>query len=86
MSHVYKQSSEVRYVAQGPRGRKVVEQTNVYTVIRQMPIEADGRIRYRIKSQVDKTERIVTEEELSIVPSRETAQSLRDHETRRYIE
>ena len=36
--------------------------------IRQMPIEADGRIRYRMKSQVDKTKRVVTEEELSIVP------------------
>ena len=64
MSHVYKPNSDVRYLAQGPRGRKVVEQTNVYTVIRQMPIEADGRVRYRIKNQVDKTERVVTEEEL----------------------
>ena len=33
-----------------------------------MPIEADGRVRYRIKNQVDKKERLVTEEELSIVP------------------
>ena len=72
MSHVYKPSSDVRYLTQGAQGRKTVEQTNVYTVIRQMPIEADGRIRYRIKSQVDKTERVVTEEELSMVPPRET--------------
>jgi hypothetical protein len=64
MFHVYKQNSGVRYLAQRPRGRKVVEQTNVYTVIRQMPIEADGRVRYRIKNQADKTERVVTEEEL----------------------
>jgi hypothetical protein len=75
MSYVYKPSSDVRYLAQGPQGRKAVEQTNVYTVIRQMPIEADGRIRYRIKSQVDKTERVVTEEELSIMPPREAEAS-----------
>jgi hypothetical protein len=64
MSHVHKPNSDVRYLAQGPRGRKAVEQTNVYTVIRRMPIEADGRVRYRIKNQADKTERVVTEEEL----------------------
>jgi hypothetical protein len=64
MSHVYKPNSDVRYIAQGPRGREVVEQINVYTVIRQMPIESDGRVRYRIKNQLDKTERVVTEEEL----------------------
>jgi hypothetical protein len=64
MSHVYKPNSDVRYFAQGPRGRKVVEETNVYTIIRQMPVEADGRVRYRIKNQADKTERVVTEEEL----------------------
>jgi len=64
MSYVYKPNSDVRYLAQGPKGRKVVEQINVHTVIRQMPIEADGRVRYRIKNQMDKTERVVTEEEL----------------------
>jgi hypothetical protein len=64
MSQIYKPSSDVRYLAQGPRGRNAVEQTNIYTVIRQMSIEADGRIRYRIKSKVDKIERVVTEEEL----------------------
>jgi hypothetical protein len=64
MSHVHKPSSDVRYLAQGPRGRTIVEQTNGYTVIRQMPIEADGRVRYRIKNQVGKTGRVVTEEGL----------------------
>ena len=64
MSHVYKPNSDVRCLAQVPRGRKVVEQTNVYTVIRQMPVETDGRVRYRIRNQVDKTERVVNEEEL----------------------
>jgi hypothetical protein len=69
MSQVYKPNSDVRYLAQGPRGRKVVKETNVYTIIRQMPVEADGRVRYRIKNQVDKTERVATEEELSIMPA-----------------
>ena len=64
MSYVYKPDANVLYLAREPRSRKAVEQTNIYTVIRQMPIEADGRIRYRIKNQVDKTERVVTEEEL----------------------
>jgi hypothetical protein len=41
------------------------EEPAVYTVIQHMPIEADGRIRYRIKSQTEKIERVVTEEQLS---------------------
>jgi len=30
-----------------------------------MPIEADGRLRYRIKSKSDNVERVVTEDQLS---------------------
>lgn len=30
-----------------------------------MPIEADGRIRYRIRSKSDNVERVVTEDQLS---------------------
>jgi len=40
-----------------------VEEPKIYTIIQCMPIEADGRLRYRIKS--DKIERVVTEDELS---------------------
>jgi hypothetical protein len=40
-----------------------IEEPKVYTIIRCLPIEADGRLRYRIKS--DKIERVVTEDELS---------------------
>ena len=47
MSYVYKPNSDVRYLAKGPQSRKSVEQPNVYTVIRRMPIEADGRIRIK---------------------------------------
>ncbi|HEX4920584.1 MAG TPA: hypothetical protein VFV92_07575 [Candidatus Bathyarchaeia archaeon] len=41
------------------------EEPTVYTVIQHMPIEADGRIRYRIRSNTGKIDRVVTEEELS---------------------
>ena len=35
----------------------------IYTVVQCLPVEADGRLRYRIKSE--KFERVVTEDELS---------------------
>jgi hypothetical protein len=41
------------------------EKPTVYTVVQQLPIEADGRIRYRIKSQSENFERVVTEDQLS---------------------
>jgi len=42
-----------------------VEKPTIYTVIQQLPIEADGRIKYRIKSQSENFERVVTEDQLS---------------------
>jgi len=33
---------------QGPQGRVQVEEPKIYTIIQCMPIEADGRLRYRI--------------------------------------
>ena len=42
-----------------------VEKSAVYTVVQQLPIESDGRIRYRIKSQSENFERVVTEDQLS---------------------
>ena len=42
-----------------------VEKPTVYTVVQQLPIESDGRIRYRIKSQSENFERVVTEDQLS---------------------
>ena len=42
-----------------------IEEPTVYTVIQQLPIESDGRIRYRIKSQSENFERVVTEDQLS---------------------
>jgi hypothetical protein len=63
MSHAYRPNDEVLHRGQGPRGRVQVDAPKIYTIVQCMPIEADGRLRYRIKS--DKTERIVTEDELS---------------------
>jgi hypothetical protein len=63
MSHAYKSNEDVLHRAQGPQGRVNVEQPKVYTIVQQMPIEADGRFRYRIKSE--KIERVVTEDQLS---------------------
>ena len=42
-----------------------VEKSIAYTVVKQLPIESDGRIRYRIKSQSENFERVVTEDQLS---------------------
>ena len=63
MSHNYRLNDSVLHRGRGPQGRVQVEEPRVYTVIRCLPIEADGRLRYRIKS--DKIERVVTEDELS---------------------
>ena len=63
MSHAYQLNAAVLHRGQGPQGRVQIEEPKVYTVIQRMPVEFDGRIWYRIKS--DKIERIVTEDELS---------------------
>ena len=50
---------------QGPQGRDAPKQRNVYSITARLPIEADGRARYRIKSETEKVERVVTEEQIS---------------------
>ena len=65
MSHAYKLNENVRHQPQGPRGRVEAEPPMIYTVVQRMPIEADGRIRYRIKSKSENIERVVTEDQLS---------------------
>ena len=64
MQHVYHIDDHVFRQIDGPQGRDVVEQSNVYTILALLPVEADGRLRYRIKSK-ENFERIVTEEALS---------------------
>jgi hypothetical protein len=62
-SHAYQLNDEVLHRGQGPQGRVHVEVPKIYTIVQCMPVEADGRLRYRIRS--DKMERVVTEDELS---------------------
>ncbi|WP_426438933.1 hypothetical protein [Bradyrhizobium genosp. P] len=65
MSHAYKLNENVHHRPQGPQGRAEADQPMLYTIVQRMPIEADGRLRYRIKSKSDNVERVVTEEQLS---------------------
>jgi len=63
MSYAYKLNEAVLHRGQGRQGRVQVEQPKVYTIVQQMHVEADGRLRYRIKSE--NIERVVTEDQLS---------------------
>src|ERR1700674_5422049 len=65
MAHNYAINDDVHHQLQGPQGRAGVKQRSVYTVVSCLPIEADGRPRYRIKSKTENVERVVTEEQLS---------------------
>jgi hypothetical protein len=65
MQHVYHIDDDVLRQGDGPQGRGIAEQSNVYTVLALLPVEADGRLRYRIKSKEENFERVVTEETLS---------------------
>jgi hypothetical protein len=65
MSYNYAINDDVLLRLQGPQGRVVRRQPNVYTVTARLPIEADGRARYRIRSKTEKVERVVTEEQIS---------------------
>ena len=65
MQHASHIDDDVFRQIDGPQGRDVVEQSNVYTILARLPVEADGRLRYRIKSKEENFERIVTEETLS---------------------
>jgi hypothetical protein len=66
MAYNYAINDSVLLHLQGPQGRRdVPQQRNVYTITARLPIEADGRPRYRIRSQAEKVERVVTEEQIS---------------------
>ena len=55
----------MRTFTTSPKVHKVVPQLIHYTIVQRMPIEADGRLRYRIKSKSENIERVVTEDQLS---------------------
>jgi hypothetical protein len=65
MEHAYHIDDHVFRQIDGPQGRNVVERSNVYTILALLPVEADGRLRYRIKSNEENFQRIVTEDTLS---------------------
>jgi hypothetical protein len=65
MTHTFSINDDVHHQRQGPQGRAEKSRSDVYTVVGYMPIEADGRLRYRIRSKTENVERIVTEEQLS---------------------
>jgi hypothetical protein len=65
MEHIYNIDHDVLRQFQGPQGRDVVEPSHVYTIIALLPVEADGRPRYRIKSKDENFERVVSEDLLS---------------------
>lgn len=65
MTHSYSIDDEVHHRGQGPQLRSLSGPRLVYTVVKCLPIEADGRIRYRIKSSVENFERVVSEDQLS---------------------
>jgi hypothetical protein len=67
MPYNYAINDDVLFHLQGPQGRDVPKQQDVYTITARLPIEADGRPRYRIKSKTEKVERVVTEELISQV-------------------
>ncbi len=65
MARKFAVNEDVHHQLQGPQGRSAVLERSVYTVVNCLPIEADGRRRYRIRSKVGNTERVVTEEQIS---------------------
>ena len=65
MSHAYKLNEDVQHLRQGPQGRAEADEPMIYTIVKCMPIEADGRLRYRIRSKSENVERVVTEDQLS---------------------
>ena len=65
MPVVFERDDLVQHAPQGPSGRIESSPLHRYTIVKRMPVESDGRIRYRIKSLDSKTERVVTEEQLS---------------------
>jgi len=65
MSYAYKVNEDVHHQPQGPQCRAETDAPMIYTVVKRMPVEADGRLRYRIKSKSGNIERVVTEDKLS---------------------
>ena len=59
MAHNFAINDDVHHQQQGPQGRATAKERSVYTIVTCLPIEADGRPRYRIKSKTENVERVV---------------------------
>src|SRR6202043_333827 len=53
MAHNYAINDDVHHQLQGPQGRATVKERSVYTIVSRLPIEAEGRPRYRTKSKTE---------------------------------
>lgn len=65
MAHNFAINDDVHHQMQGPQGRTTARERSVYTIVTRLPLEADGRPRYRIKSKTGNIERVVTEDQIS---------------------
>ena len=65
MAYNFAINDDVHHQMQGPQGRTTAKERSVYTIVTRLPMEADGRPRYRIKSKTGNIERVVTEEQIS---------------------
>jgi len=65
MAHNFAINDDVHHQQQGPQGRATAKERSIYTIVTCLPIEADGRPRYRIKS---KTENILRPQDLFAEP------------------
>jgi hypothetical protein len=66
--HKYDVGQKVRYFSR----MRVAAPNNEFEVVRLLPAEG-GEFQYRIKSALEKTERVVTEDQLSNFTAREAA-------------
>jgi hypothetical protein len=65
MAHNFAINDDVHHQQQGPQGRAAAKERSVYTIVTCLPIEADGRPRYRIKSKTENVERSLRDNILS---------------------
>jgi hypothetical protein len=65
MAYIFSINDNVHHQAQRPQGRADNGERAIYTIVARLPIEADGRIRYRIKGRTENFERVVTEDQIS---------------------
>ena len=64
MAHSYSIDDEVHHRPQGPQLRPAPGARPLYTIVRCLPIEGDGRVRYRIKCAGETFERVVFEDDI----------------------